>query len=101
MHHRGECEVKVPQTFTITIEQAGYLAQLTAGQRSSWIRSAIDNYRRGPADLQRQLDIQEGIVELMSEFLEGHDLYHEYLTWVREHGRDRAYRWWESKKTSE
>lgn len=74
----------MPQTFTITIEQAGFLAQMKAGQRSSWVRSAIDSYRRGPIALQKEMELYEGIVDMMNEFLEERLLMEEYLKFARE-----------------
>jgi len=79
--------MKVPQTFTITIEQAGYLAQMQAGQRSAYIRSAIDSYRKGPVGVQRELELYEEIVERMSLFLEQQGMYTDYLKWVAEYNR--------------
>lgn len=46
--------MKVPQTFTITIEQAGFLAQMSSGSRSAYVRSALDAYRKGPIAQERR-----------------------------------------------
>lgn len=82
--------MKVPQTFTITLEQAGYLAQLTTGQRSSWIRAAIDAYRAGPFQIQQERDLYDRIVEMMSTFMEERGIYTEYLKWAPEYRRKTA-----------
>jgi uncharacterized protein YbgA (DUF1722 family) len=82
--------MKVPQTFTITIEQAGFLAQMKSGQRSSWVRAAIDTYRKGPVGVQRELELYEGIVEKMSQYLEQQGTYTDYLKWVAVTAREEA-----------
>lgn len=43
--------MKVPQTFTIDIDDAAYLASLPRGRRSEWIRTAIKMQRLGRAEM--------------------------------------------------
>lgn len=47
--------MKVPQTFTIDLEDATYIASLPSGRRSEWIRTAIKMQRLGRKEIYDEL----------------------------------------------
>lgn len=61
--------MKVPQTFTIDLDDATYLASLPKGRRSEWIRTAIKMQRLGRRELYDELQ----------EYIEAYDLV---MDWV-------------------
>jgi len=73
--------MKVPQTFTIDLDDATYLANLPKGRRSEWIRTAIKMQRLGRKEMFEQIEELQETQEVHWAFIQQHhDLW---LAWIK------------------
>ena len=73
--------MKVPQTFTIDLDDATYLANLPKGRRSEWIRTAIKMQRLGRQELYEEMQDLRDTQEVHWAFIQHHhDLW---LAWIK------------------